>query len=78
VAGTPFFGLTIGMAVAVVDVLSRQLGMALKFCQSEGGRIMRSGVNRWWQRCGQRYRDGERDAANFAVDPVRHHPVIVL
>jgi hypothetical protein len=28
-ASMPFLGLTIGMAVAVVDVLGRQLGMAL-------------------------------------------------
>jgi hypothetical protein len=77
-AGMPFLGPTIGIAVAVVDVLSLQRGMALAFCKSEGSRIMRCGVNGWWQRCGQRYRNGEREAANLAVDPVRHHPVIVL
>jgi hypothetical protein len=32
----------------------------------------------WGQRCGQRHRERERQAEDFAVDPVRHHPVIVL
>ena len=71
-------GLTIGMAVAVVDVLSRQLGMAFQFCQSEGSRIMRCGVNGWCHRCGQGHRERKREAADSAVDQVRHHPVIVL
>jgi hypothetical protein len=69
----PFLGLTISMAVAVVDVLGRQRGMTLESCESEGGPIMRCGVNGWRQGCRQHHRDRERETENPAMDPVRHH-----
>jgi hypothetical protein len=72
-AGMPFLGPAVGMAVAVVEVLSRQRGMTLEFCKSEGSRIMRCGMNGWWQRCRQHHREREREAENLAVDPVRLH-----
>jgi len=40
-----FVGLTVDMVVAVADVLHRQRRMALGFCEGEGRRMMRRGVN---------------------------------
>jgi hypothetical protein len=61
------------MAVALVDVLSRQC-ITLEFCKSEGRRIMRCGMNGWCDRRGQRHRERQREAEDLAVDPVRRHP----
>ena len=61
-------GPTVGLAVAVVDVPSRQCSMTLEFCKSEGRRIMRCGMNGWCDRRGQRHRERQREAENLYMN----------
>ncbi len=71
-AGAPFVGPAVFVAVPVAGVVKRQNGMALDFGEGECGRVVRGGVVYGCQQHMERHGKHEREAKNPAVAATRH------